>query len=345
MTKQIVYFSETMPQVSQKNDTDIVVVMPAKDILFTQVTLPNLSRHRLREAIPFALEDQLIEDVSELHFALGETDANGTTPVAVVSRKKMDIWLEKFKSLHLSPAVVTSEIFLLPFEENTIHVNSLDNHSVVRTGKYSGFSCETKYLDTLLEAERAEKKIVQTHYSPEELAQRFSADYINLLQKPYLLKRKGTRHKKTWQYAAYLALVWILIIFLSNLISFLMLHHRMNQIDVAIQHITARHFPTGYSGTAKTSMQAKLNQLETEANKNDFLFVLSLMGKNVLEKPGIHLENLNFQHHQMTITLLSDSFDRLDEMKAALSKQGLSVKQQNATIAGTQVRASILISR
>src|ERR1700682_4729429 len=64
----------------------VVVLAPATQILLAEPDLPPGSGVKLARAVPFALEEQLTEDIDLLVFALGKRRSGGGTPVAVVSR-------------------------------------------------------------------------------------------------------------------------------------------------------------------------------------------------------------------------------------------------------------------
>src|SRR4051812_37375015 len=49
----------------------ISVLIPAEDVLMMQVNLPKMSQARLQKAVPFALEEELAEEIAQLHFAFG----------------------------------------------------------------------------------------------------------------------------------------------------------------------------------------------------------------------------------------------------------------------------------
>src|SRR6202789_754620 len=59
----------------------VVVLAPAAQILLAEPELPPGSGVKLARAVPFALEEQLTEDVDHLVFALGKRGPSGT-PVA-----------------------------------------------------------------------------------------------------------------------------------------------------------------------------------------------------------------------------------------------------------------------
>src|SRR5450631_1673074 len=71
----------------------VVVVAPATQILLAEPELPPGSGVKLARAVPFALEEQLTQDVDQLVFALGKRRPTGGTPVAVVARDVLQGWL------------------------------------------------------------------------------------------------------------------------------------------------------------------------------------------------------------------------------------------------------------
>ena len=65
--------------------------------------------------MPYALEEQLAEDIDELHFAIGKRDGDSpTTPVAVVALALMDEWTNTLKAAGLVPESMYVDSDLLP---------------------------------------------------------------------------------------------------------------------------------------------------------------------------------------------------------------------------------------
>jgi general secretion pathway protein L len=93
----------------------VCVLASAADILCTDVELPVRSGVRLQQVAPFALEEQLIGDVEQQHFALGRrNEHNARTPVAVVARALLEDWLAQLRAAGLSPELLCTETALLP---------------------------------------------------------------------------------------------------------------------------------------------------------------------------------------------------------------------------------------
>lgn len=71
--------------------------IPGQRALHTQVNLPMRQRAKLLQAIPYALEEQLADDVDDLHFAVGQRQADGSVPVIAIARDAMRDAIELFE--------------------------------------------------------------------------------------------------------------------------------------------------------------------------------------------------------------------------------------------------------
>src|ERR1700727_1182825 len=92
----------------------VVALAPASHILLTEPVLPPGSGVKLARAVPFALEEQLTEDVDQLSFAIGRRRSGGGTPVAAVSRSVVQGWLSDLSAAGLEPLCMYPDISLMP---------------------------------------------------------------------------------------------------------------------------------------------------------------------------------------------------------------------------------------
>jgi general secretion pathway protein L len=91
-----------------------VVLAPATQLLLTEPELPPGSGMKLARAVPFALEEQLTEDIDKLVFAIGRRGDSGRTPVAVVSRDIMQGWMSSLGAAGITPVAVYPDMSLMP---------------------------------------------------------------------------------------------------------------------------------------------------------------------------------------------------------------------------------------
>ncbi len=86
----------------------VLVVLPSADVLITGADIPAKGA-KLLQALPFALEEQLADDIDELHFAAGPRRSSGRVPVAVVKRSLFKSYLERLTNAGIKPDAVYAE--------------------------------------------------------------------------------------------------------------------------------------------------------------------------------------------------------------------------------------------
>ena len=93
----------------------VCVLVPASDVLLTDAEVPAKSGTRIQQIVPFALEEQVAEDIDSLHFAVGRRVGEAARiPVAVVSRALLDGWLSRLHAAGLTPECVYADSSLVP---------------------------------------------------------------------------------------------------------------------------------------------------------------------------------------------------------------------------------------
>lgn len=112
----------------------VCVLVPGSDVLLAEPELPTRSGVRLQQVVPYALEEQLADNIDELHFALGRRAPDSSrTPVAVVARALLDEWLAALRAAGLEPECLYADSELLPanpgqavalLEEDTVSVRA-----------------------------------------------------------------------------------------------------------------------------------------------------------------------------------------------------------------------------
>jgi general secretion pathway protein L len=102
----------------------VCVLVPGTDVLLMEPELPAKAGTKLAQMVPYALEEQLAEDIDDLHFAIGRrggVDSTGRrasdssrTPVAIVARVLMDEWLSAVQAAGIVPESMYADTDLLP---------------------------------------------------------------------------------------------------------------------------------------------------------------------------------------------------------------------------------------
>lgn len=367
-------YANRLSEITQPLD-DVTLIVPSSDLLLTTVTLPKLPRHRLLQALPYALEEQLIEEVSFLHFATGPRDEEGRWPVAVVAIAKMEGWLEAAKAAGLSLIRMVPDVLTLPLMPRHWTLDLCESWCTVRTGPYSGFSCHRETLPTFLEAalkdpltqpdgilvrtfsgsadlpanafpgirlERIQMDSAEEAASAKEVL--MASPCLNLLQGRFSPRSTASGANRLWQAALSLAFIGAILLVVTKATLLLMLRHTSAGLQQEIAAIYTRHFPSATAMVApKARMSEKLHHLESEGSESLFLELLAKTTAPLSRSPEVRLEWIDYQNRQLKLGLTAPSFNSLDELTSALNAAGLKAKQQNAATSTGNVKATLLV--
>ena len=119
--------------VKDVRDRQVIVLVPAGQTSTLTCDLPARGA-RLRAALPFALEEQVADEIENLHFAPGARRPGGDLPVAVVAHDKMNAWLERLREAGIRPARLVPEDHGLAFVPNTLSLLVAEDQIVFNDG-------------------------------------------------------------------------------------------------------------------------------------------------------------------------------------------------------------------
>ncbi len=171
---------------------EVIVLVPAGETSTLTCDLPAKGA-RLRAALPFALEEQVADEIENLHFAPGVRRSSGDLPVVVVAHDKMRAWLDRLQDAGIRPARLVPEDHGLAFVPNTLSLLVAEDQIVFNDGTNLEFVMQgVTPTDALMatgmlgdEGDSEESEDVSKHllvYCEPTDEQRFENDWINLRQ-------------------------------------------------------------------------------------------------------------------------------------------------------------------
>ncbi len=140
----------------------VILIIDSFDVLLSTTTIPTRNKQRLLKAIPFTLEEYLVQDPDTQIFALAPHYSNTEQSVAIVDRNLLNEHLDLLKKYNIRTEIVVTETFLLPIDldktaTNTWVVTNDHDKFVIRTGRFSGFSIDNNNLETLFSSKQFDK--------------------------------------------------------------------------------------------------------------------------------------------------------------------------------------------
>jgi general secretion pathway protein L len=321
------------------HDADITLLVPTEDCLLTSVQLPALNPRALRAAIPAALEEQLVDDIDTLHFALGERQADGSYPVAVVARAKMQAWLAFAAEAGVTPTRLVPDCFVLPATPEGWHIHATATRSLVRTGAYSGFAVSPAQLASYVTL----SPTASQQYHTTDIKQLYFP-YLNLLQGTFQPKQWTVACQKRWALTAKLAASLLIFVFVWDGGSWLYLNHQNQQLQEKIKAIYQRNFPAATAMVApRERMLEKLQHMTTQDNAHGFLASLHAVSPILTTLPALTVTQVDYHAPILKINLTASSFATLANAIKQLNAAGITAKQNNAITTATGISATLLI--
>ena len=357
---------------SQSDGARQILVAPSEAVTLHRLALPSRKRSTWARAVPFALEDYLVEDIETLHFALGGAVDGGYLPVAVVDRILLSAWLETCDQADLTPAAVVPDPLLLPWQNDEWSVLLEARRALVRTGRWEGFATERDNLALLLAqalAEAGETKprrlrvwgapateLAETgvELSPEdtpiEPLALFASGYqpatvLNLLQGGYSRQAHWGRWLRPWRAAAALAGMALLVQIAGQVYD----HWRLQREVTALRTEIERTFKDALPEATrivnpKVQMETRLRELAPSGGSG-FLELLYQGAQPLAHFPNVTLRGLGYRDGQLDLALEGGDPAVLDRLRQQFERRpGLRMDMRTTQREG-QMESKITVKR
>lgn len=134
----------------------LALVCPASDALLLETVLPVRRPAQIAKALPFAMEDQLVEDVDRYHLVWQRQPGDSRISVAAVAKSALADYRQRFMQAGLRLQLLLPEPLLLPWREGECSVLLEDGRGVFRDGIAKGGGGEWPFLQLLLQKRHAD---------------------------------------------------------------------------------------------------------------------------------------------------------------------------------------------
>ncbi len=351
----------------------VVVLVPSADVRLTAVALPARQAAKALQAVPFALEDQLADDVDTLHFALGSRRSDGSWPVAVVAHTRMQHWLQQLTEAGVRPDAIIPDVLALPVPDEQQFSLLIDGAEVVaRTGPDASFVCERDDLPLCLQLADADKSRTLRIVIPRDqafdpstlewpveplhgfadplealLQQLDLRQSIDLLQGPYSARQDWLRYWKPWRLAAGLAGA----AFVLGLIAHGIEVHRLGGEVAALEARNVARYQELFPDEVRiedlgSQLAQKLSSLSGGDAGPAFFPLLDVVSRAIGEVQGLEVEALQYRDSALYVGLSASNLQVLEKLKQWFEKPGtaaLEVQSANAGSQGVKIRIRLTL--
>ena len=350
------------------------VRVPAQDILLLRLELPTTNRARIAQALPFALEEQLVGEPADFEFAY-RILAPGRLAVAAIARHTLAEWERVLAAAGIRPLTLVPQNLTLPWQPLEWTLAEDAGVLLVRTGEAEGFALlhggmpATEWIQAALrESPEPPERLCLVRGQAEQLVDPVrlglpttQAEWTPCLpvDGPVALNLlaglESATEQPLWKAlrpAALIFGIWLVLGLLSHMVLWFRWHRIAQAQEAQMLSLFEQSFPREQEVVDPPVQMrrdlAALKQRTGVVSHNDLLPLLNRLAVAFGGNGAPVLRNLDYRARRLRIGIQVSGFSALDNLKAQLRAQGLQVKVINADSTATgqvhgtlEVRASL----
>ena len=351
------------------------LVIPGEWLHLMRAEFPSRSRQKVRQAVPFVLEERLAEDVERLHFALGPHLGDGEFPVGVIARDLLRRCLEALEEAGITIERAVAEPHLLPRHADGPSVWLEQGRAVVREDDWKGFACEIELLPTLLGGSRPAdehpaarpvhvyapagvgKQAIEWPAGVEPIEHAGEVDPIgpadepraplDLLQGEFERQDRAKALIRAWRPAAILAVVAVLVQTGPMAWEARQLEARLQHTEDQIAEVFHDALPdTRRMVNPRVQLQQALDQLEQpEASRVGMLELLGKAAPILSASRENELQGIEYSDQTLTLRVATRRYADVETLRSRLADAGgMDVELVGANTREGRTEASIRIT-
>ena len=360
-------------------DDEIVALVPAEDILLTEVALPPIRQAKRRlAAARFALEDRLAGRIEQLHFALGTATSGGETPVAVVDELQMRAWCDAFDAAGLDVVRILPDCLALPVPDaHTWQMARIDERILVQTAPGHGFACSDDLWPVLAGAFDT-PDIIELHGTSSDTIQALDADdafvpppeikphshagvdaligvlldhadthksAINLRQGEFARHNQLESRWRPFILTGGLAAAWLVVTIAAHGIETWRLNQRIDALEAQTQTAFRDAFPdVGTINDLRVQAEQGIASLRGGSGRAGLFPVLEATADVAGRDDSLVVQGMQYRNGTLDLSIRGKNVRSVETLRAGFANRAglsLSVQSADANADGVQIRASI----
>jgi general secretion pathway protein L len=349
----------------------VVVLVPGVEVLSTHAELPASSPSRMRQIVPFSLEDSVADDVEGLLFAVGARLGTAISAVAVLSKARMESWLAELAAAQIVPQALYSETegvpdvpttLMLLLEEDRVYARRPGQPPFVLEGvplqqvidllraggaddikhaiAYADADTRVRLQDELAELadgfDSAEVKVAADGLFPHFAATLAQRPGTNLLQGPYAAKSNWLELARPWRNAAALLAAALLLGIVLQCAEFWSLRRADNDLGARLASACQQLVGTNRA----SACDAEIQKLKRTSGQNAETFLTTLEAIASVRDPAMRIDALTYRNRITNLQVIAGDVGAIDQFARSLEQTHRftpkieSANQNNSSVEG-----------
>lgn len=343
-----------------QHNRSVVVIINAAEVLLAQVRVPSSNLAKIRQALPSLLEEQLSEDIDQLHFALAKREGDNCA-VLVMNKARLRAYMALLQNAGIFARQLIPSSLALPFAEHHWGALIEGDSAQVRYQPYAAFLAPVASMGDYVTWAAPEEPTRLTLFAPADntasawhqlalegvevnlrstpqavvtLAANLPSAAYNLLQGDMLPKRRKNALWQNWLPTAVLLAILLVVYLVVNVIS----GYRLNQQNAQLYQEIQKTYRQVFPGSRMVALALLPKQIDSKlaalgGNSGTDPMALLAPALAVVSKSKLTLLGFEYHHNALELELKSDDMAALDQLKQQLLAQNL-----NAELAGASNR-------
>ena len=361
----------------------LVVFVPSTEVNLSTIDLKAKSHKQMVAAVPYMLEEELSEDVENLHFALTTIDKKaGKQLVGVISGELIAKLYSAISTHNYLSVAVVPQTLSIPYASETWSLFIQDDAATLRTGEYDGYGIDIINLPEVLSVESAQfrqqqeqdveidVKIVEYDFRADSkqedlqggepdatagerealaLIGRYWLDHqsmLNLLQGAYQMKAEMPGTLKQWLIAASLMGISLLLFIANSMITNQRLSAHTQQLEQAMHSTYTEIFHDEPDTEPATAMRKRLIAMRESRGGpvTPFLQFVVASAEVLLKDEQSSVVRMSYNNKHLQIDIETTAFDKLETLQQKIASDVITVDLKAVTNNSGKINGRLVLA-
>jgi len=334
---------------SETKNRNVTLLMPGLDVVTTQAKLPAKKTSKIRQILPFSLEETVVEDVNQLLFAIGSKQPSGEILVSIVDRRYLSDWILKIEDAGISPNAIYSDsegtpdtpltltlviegdkVYGRPASRSPFVLQGISLSEVVDLVSHSATdkTVTDHLLVYLADADHARRKTelsllqekvvsLDIQILPDGPFEKLASTLVNnpgtnLMQEAYAKEKNWAMLFRPWKLASVSLLFFLVLAMLVEWVNFIELRIEDRALTDMIEELCERNFQQTTLGGCQSQLEQRLTRQTLVSQERQQEFLLALGAIATSSEGTSQIQALSFQDNIMDLRVITNNVESLD---------------------------------
>lgn len=324
----------------------VVALVPAADVVLSEVLLPSKPNRQIIQALPYMLEEEHAEDIEQLYLALGQCQQRGKEywqQVALCKKVQLEQWVGSLVVAGFQPMQLLPDALLLPLHQDGASAIELAGQWLLRQGPWQASSIEAGWWPDFLSLANIDlihsyspwpAELLQNVQAAEPelplalLAQQLPEQRFSLLQGQYAPKKARNKVWSLWQSSIAIGAACLAVYLITLGVQVWQQAQLLQQQKAELVTLYKSRFPAESTRDIPRQLARKLQGAGAVQDASLFSLLTDLQ-QELAATTNVRLDNLKYDQKtsELRFQAEADSFQRFDNLKTRLEQKGFEVKQ------------------